>query len=189
MIAQLASRYSQASRRRKARRITGYINDRRVSSVLFVGAESADFPWSNIVENAVLDTGAWVVMTGLGPDLDFTAPRVFCDGRALPFADDSFDLVISNAVVEHVGERADQEHFVAEHARVGRAFMITTPNRWFPVESHTRTVFRHWSHAWRQQQGEHFTRLLSRREFAQLLPPGTIVRGSLMSPTFFAESR
>ena len=58
-------------------------------------------------------------------------------GERLPFRDRQFDIVFSNAVVEHVGQRELQRAFVHEIRRVGSAFFITTPNRWFPVEHHT----------------------------------------------------
>ena len=65
------------------------------------------------------------------------------DGR-LPFADDEFDVVFCNAVVEHVGSRERQREFLAEIARVGRAAFVTTPNRWFPIELHTVLPLVHW---------------------------------------------
>lgn len=65
-------------------------------------------------------------------------------GEKLPFADQAFDIVFSNAVIEHVGSRAAQAAFVAELCRVGKAFFITTPNRWFPIEHHTGLPFLHW---------------------------------------------
>ncbi len=66
------------------------------------------------------------------------------DALELPFAAGEFDVVFSNAVIEHVGGRVQQRRFVAEALRVaGRAF-ITTPNRWFPVEVHTRLPIVHW---------------------------------------------
>ncbi|MEM9903640.1 MAG: methyltransferase domain-containing protein [Cyanobacteria bacterium P01_D01_bin.44] len=66
------------------------------------------------------------------------------DGKALPFADDSFDLVTSFAVIEHVGSRNHQNNFINELCRVGKSCLITTPNRWYPVEVHTMTPFLHW---------------------------------------------
>jgi ubiquinone/menaquinone biosynthesis C-methylase UbiE len=67
------------------------------------------------------------------------------DGRALPFADGSFDVVHSSAVLEHVGSREEQARFISEMARVARkAAFITTPNRWFPVEFHTILPLVHW---------------------------------------------
>ena len=57
-------------------------------------------------------------------------------GERLPFADQSFDLILSNEVIEHV---QDDRAAVAEMVRVlkprGRA-VIFCPNRWYPVEQH-----------------------------------------------------
>jgi SAM-dependent methyltransferase len=57
-------------------------------------------------------------------------------GETLPFADDSFDFVFSNEVIEHV---ADDAAYAAEMVRVvkrnGR-ILLFCPNRWYPVEQH-----------------------------------------------------
>ena len=67
------------------------------------------------------------------------------DGRALPFADNSFDYVHSSAVLEHVGSRAQQTRLLREAWRVARkGLFVTTPNRWFPVEFHTVLPLLHW---------------------------------------------
>jgi ubiquinone/menaquinone biosynthesis C-methylase UbiE len=66
------------------------------------------------------------------------------DGRQLPFRDQSFDIVFSNSVIEHVGDAESQRRFAAEVARVGRAYWVQTPNRWFPVEQHLLTPVVHW---------------------------------------------
>jgi SAM-dependent methyltransferase len=66
------------------------------------------------------------------------------DALELPFADGEFDVVFSNAVIEHVGGREQQRRFVEETLRVGRRVFITTPNRLFPVEVHTRLPLVHW---------------------------------------------
>lgn len=66
------------------------------------------------------------------------------DGSSLPFADKSFDLVVSFAVIEHVGSRAQQRAFIRELCRVGRTCFITTPNRWYPIEFHTALPLVHW---------------------------------------------
>ncbi len=58
------------------------------------------------------------------------------DGRMLPFADKSFDIVFSNSVIEHVGTLTDQRRFADEIARVGRQYWVQTPNRRFPIELH-----------------------------------------------------
>ena len=100
------------------------------------------------------------------------------DALELPFEDGAFDVVFSNAVIEHVGGEEEQRRFVAEALRVGRRAFITTPNRWFPVEVHTRLPLVHWlpeavSHRaydlarkpWAKRN-----RLLGPRSFARLFP-------------------
>lgn len=57
-------------------------------------------------------------------------------GEQLPFADNTFDLILSNEVIEHV---ADDRAAVAEMARVARPggrVVLFAPNRWYPVEQH-----------------------------------------------------
>ena len=67
------------------------------------------------------------------------------DARALPFADRSFDYVVSNAVIEHVGGPAGARSMLREAARVARQGWIhTTPNRRFPMETHTGVPLLHW---------------------------------------------
>jgi SAM-dependent methyltransferase len=67
------------------------------------------------------------------------------NGLTLPFADESFDVVHSSAVLEHVGHLDRQARLVRECARVARrAVFMTTPNRWFPVEFHTSLPLLHW---------------------------------------------
>jgi len=70
---------------------------------------------------------------------------VQADGRDLPFPDESFDLVHSSAVIEHVGSREMQQKFIAELLRVARrGVCFTTPNRWYPVEFHSVLPLVHW---------------------------------------------
>ena len=77
-------------------------------------------------------------------DLAGAATWVAGDGRQLPFRDGAFDVVFSNSVIEHVGGAVSQLRFADEVARVGRAYWVQTPNRWFPVEQHLLTPFIHW---------------------------------------------
>lgn len=62
----------------------------------------------------------------------------------LPFADKEFDIVFCSAVLEHVGDRAQQQHFIEELTRVSKRFFVTTPNRGFPIEVHTFIPLIHW---------------------------------------------
>jgi len=65
-------------------------------------------------------------------------------GEKLPFKDKEFDLVFSNAVLEHVGGAERQREFMDEVCRVGKNYFIAVPYRWFPVEHHTGIPFLHY---------------------------------------------
>ena len=61
-----------------------------------------------------------------------------------PFADRQFKYLFSNAVIEHVGYREDQKFFLKECLRISENVLLTTPNRYFPVEMHTILPLLHW---------------------------------------------
>jgi SAM-dependent methyltransferase len=83
---------------------------------------------------------------------------VLGDGASLPFADQSFELVFSNSVIEHVGSREQQARFAAEIARVGKQYWVQTPNRYFPIEHHLWTPFIHWlPHRWQVAVAKRFS--------------------------------
>ncbi|MEJ5349320.1 MAG: class I SAM-dependent methyltransferase [Desulfosoma sp.] len=65
----------------------------------------------------------------------------------LPFPDGCFDVVISNHVIEHVGDSENQINHLKEILRVmarkGVAY-LATPNRWMLVEPHYGLPFLSW---------------------------------------------
>ncbi len=65
------------------------------------------------------------------------------DDERLPFRDNEFDVVFSNAVIEHIVEPEKRIRFLKELTRVARSLFLTTPNKYFPVEVHTGVPLLH----------------------------------------------
>lgn len=118
-------------------------------TVLDVGATDSASPAANQLER-LYPWPAQITAVGVERLASFSSqfPEVLtvrADGKTLPFPDDSFDIIYSNAVLEHVGDAEEQRLFLAEAARVARrALFVTTPSRSFPVDSHTMVPFAHW---------------------------------------------
>lgn len=69
------------------------------------------------------------------------------DGVTLPFDGASFDVVIYNHVIEHVGDRALQHRALQEIRRVlapGGQLYLAVPNRWALIEPHYRLPLLSW---------------------------------------------
>lgn len=75
------------------------------------------------------------------------------DGIELPFAAETFDVVITNHVIEHVGDSAAQNRHLAEIRRVVKPDAVgylAVPNRRMISEPHFHLKFLSWwLHAWR----------------------------------------
>jgi SAM-dependent methyltransferase len=184
----LADAISLRSRRRKLRLFLDELQPTERTTVLDVGVDELGFgegegcgtlnffeelyPWPERITALGLHDGAG--FRSRYPGIRYVQGDA-CD---LPFADGEFDVVFSNAVIEHVGPRERQRRLVSEALRVGRRVFITTPNRRFPVEVHTRLPIVHWlpdraAHRIYDLAGKGFAKevaLLSRRSFASLFP-------------------
>jgi ubiquinone/menaquinone biosynthesis C-methylase UbiE len=172
--------FGRWNRRRKAAFALDLARRRGVGSVLLVGVAGTRNPVNNLVEQTLVDRLPFVVASGLDTDAAGWAYYVCADGLHLPFASGSFDLVYANAVLEHVGDRAEQATFVSEAARVGRNWVLTTPNRTFPIEAHHHTLITHWRRGWSRGT---VTRLLSRKDLQRLAPHGRVRGIPFLSPT------
>ena len=66
------------------------------------------------------------------------------DGCNNQLKDNTFDIVYSNATIEHVGSHNNQKLFISECVRVAKkSIFITTPNRYFPLDFHTKIPLIH----------------------------------------------
>ena len=54
-------------------------------------------------------------------------------------------IVISNATIEHVGNLENQIKMIENIINLtNKIFVITTPNKFYPIEFHTKLPFVHW---------------------------------------------
>jgi SAM-dependent methyltransferase len=77
-----------------------------------------------------------LTIVNLYPQAAVGAQVIRADGCRLPFADQSFDIVYSNSVIEHLADLAHVDRMAREIRRVGRRYYVQTPNRSFPIEPH-----------------------------------------------------
>ncbi len=81
--------------------------------------------------------------------------RIFTDGydfhklsgTELPFEDGKFDIVITNHVIEHVGEETEQINHLNEIKRILKSdgmVYLAVPNRWMLIEPHYKLAFLSW---------------------------------------------
>jgi Methyltransferase domain len=201
-----ADRIAALSRRFRGRRMA------RFAAEMGIGAATRVLDIGGTPDNwQLLPTPLRLVLLNTpraAADLAGAQSWVAGDGRALPFRDAAFDVVFSNSVIEHVGDATSQRQFAQEVARVGRAYWVQTPNRWFPVEQHLLTPFVHWlPRSWqralvprlnwwrvlvplspdrRQFYVDHYlrdVRLLGLRQLRALFPEARILRERVLGVT------
>jgi len=112
----------------------GVTNDRRIESNFLEKL----YPYKENITTTGIEDASFIQKECRGVKF------IQADGMNLPFGNRSFDLVTCFAVIEHVGNNTKQKQLINELCRVGKSCIITTPNRWYPIEVHTMMPFIHW---------------------------------------------
>ena len=150
----LANRFRRARARKVLDAIRAAARDGRCR-VLDLGGEP-DY-WALFDRAELQAAGAHVTVVNPEPQAISDDPLfTFVQGDACDlsaFADESFDLVHSNSVIEHVGDWARMEAFAREVRRLAPAYYVQTPYQWFPIEPHFSSPFFHWrGESWRARR-------------------------------------
>ncbi|WP_172969561.1 class I SAM-dependent methyltransferase [Rhodanobacter sp. T12-5] len=91
-------------------------------------------------------------------------------GTTLPYPDHSFDLIVSNHVIEHVGDRNAQLHHLKEIRRVLKIdglIYLAVPNKWRIIEPHYRLPLLSWLP---QRISDAYVRLFKRGSYYDCQP-------------------
>ncbi|MDD5327555.1 MAG: class I SAM-dependent methyltransferase [Phycisphaerae bacterium] len=112
------------------------LKDRKLkdAGVLEVGCGTGRF------SEQIVGLGAELTVLDIGPKLvDKVSRKLSCDGVVgdacnLPFADESFDIVISSECIEHTLHPEQAIREMCRVCRSGGLVCVTSPNRlWYPV--------------------------------------------------------
>lgn len=139
----------QKSRKRKYDDLIELLDIKQGCSVLDIGVADQEYsPVDNYFEKKYPHPHNVTVLSveklERFPDNYSNISCVYYKGGVVPFQDKCFNVVISNAVIEHVGQQNEQIQFVNEMLRVGEKVYFTTPAKEFPVEMHTNFPLIHW---------------------------------------------
>lgn len=96
---------------------------------------------------------------------------VASSGTSMPFPDGSFDAVISNHVLEHVGSRTEQRAYLNEVRRVvadDGVLYLAVPNKWRLVEAHYSLPLLSWLP---QRLANAYVRLTRKGNWYDITPP------------------
>ena len=120
------------------------IQEKKFCNIVDVGGRP-EF-WLNL-EKFWIDKSIYITIIDLSPAAVSHPKIVSLHGSACNLCeieDKSFDIAHSNSVLEHVGDWAHKKMMAKEIARISDHHFIQTPNYWFPIEPHFRTLGIHW---------------------------------------------
>lgn len=165
----LVSKFRRARSRRVVALIEAIHAEKGRVRIIDLGGE-ANY-WRLFDRQMLADKGVHITLVNPGGVDDIWDDALFSliDGDAcdLPqFADNSFDLVHSNSVIEHVGDWPRMEAFARECRRLAPAYYVQTPYFWFPIEPHFSAPFFHW----RSEQSRARALMRRRHGFSEKAP-------------------
>ena len=130
--------------------INNAINDLQIHDALDIGTTSDDKnASSNIVIKNIKNIDKFKCISDQIVNSDFfhkslnkSITEEFSENELYDF---SSDLVVSNATIEHVGNTLNQKKMLKNIIKLTKKiFVLTTPNKFYPIELHTKIPLIHW---------------------------------------------
>lgn len=148
MFKNITNKVSDYNRARKYKFFINYFSPGINTKILDVGpSEIEHLKYANILEKKYpYPENITVLGVDNFKEFPIRYPKVKIKtykGGRFPFNDNMFNICWSNAVIEHIGDTTKQREFLKEISRVAKTSFITTPNRYFPFETHTRIFLLH----------------------------------------------
>lgn len=149
LVERIASSISGKSRAKKWLQFLEWAKTTSETTILDIGVNTTEYSDNDNLLERLYSHPENITVVGLEDDWQTFKSRypkiktVTGDGTKLPFQDNAFNIAYSNAVIEHVGNQERQIAFLQEMSRVAKRGYLTTPNRLFPIEVHTRIPLLH----------------------------------------------
>lgn len=132
--------YSKWTRKRRMRACAELIHVKDGMTILDLGGQAAI--WETVSQHLDLTILNLPGIAEKSASLHHSIRYVEGDACQLQgFEERSFDAVFSNSVIEHVGDAGRQIAFASAMRRLGRAYWVQTPSKWFPIEAHCGMPF------------------------------------------------
>ncbi|UZD21725.1 class I SAM-dependent methyltransferase [Algoriphagus halophytocola] len=179
-------------------------NFSKTKPVRILDLGGTDYFWKNSALLDLPNVEITLLNLSLDPNENDRFKAVVGDATSMPqFPDQSFDLIFSNSVIEHLYTWENQQKMAAEILRVGKKHFIQTPNKHFPIEAHYAIPFsqyvpkswvfffltktkvsrlQKWDPAHAQQYLDEI-RLLTLQEMKKLFPGSSIYKESWLGMT------
>lgn len=155
MLKAIVASYSKRAREKRARIFKEYLSPSENDRILDLGSGDGSY-MANIVpfrDNVYIADILLEPLKKGRQKFGFINAILLDKSGVLPFPDKCFDIVFCSSVIEHVTVKTDlylqsnaefskasytrQRGFAEEIRRVGKRYFVQTPNKYFPVESHT----------------------------------------------------
>ncbi len=178
-----------------------YLSPQRTDQLLDVGGYPGFWTQHEPTVGSIDTLNVHEVPWEQGSHPNYQIRTLLGDGRALTAPDQSYQILFSNSVIEHVGTWEDQQAFAREARRVGKDLWVQTPAYECPIEPHYVGLYIHhlpkkwqmalvrwvtlwgWVHRPTREQVAYEVnsiRLLTRREMDLLFPDCEILTERLL---------